>query len=251
MALTKRLFDAHFHIIDPRFPLIENQGFMPEAYTVGDYQAQTKELNIVGGAVVSGSFQGFDQSYLVDALTKLGEGYVGVTQLPSTVSDEEILRLHQAGVRALRFNLKRGGSAELIDLEAMAHRVFELAGWHVELYIDGSKLVELSPSLKSLPKLCIDHLGLTVDGEQTLIELVEQGAYVKACGFGRVAFDMRKRLSRLIAVNPNSLVFATDLPGTRALQPFQLSDITLIQVTIDPSLHDNVFIENAIELYGC
>lgn len=250
MALTKRLFDAHFHIIDPRFPLIENQGFMPEAYTVGDYQAQTKELNIVGGAVVSGSFQGFDQSYLVDALTKLGEGYVGVTQLPSTVSDEEILRLHQAGVRALRFNLKRGGSAELIDLEAMAHRVFELAGWHVELYIDGPQLEELRPRLKALPKLCIDHLGLTEAGEQPLIELVEWGAYVKACGFGRVNFDVRERISHIITANPNSLVFATDLPGTRAPHPFQSSDITLIQETIDPKYHDKVFLENAERLYG-
>lgn len=61
-----------------------------------------------GGAVVSGSFQGFDQDYLVAALKELGPSYVGVTQLPFSVSAEEILRLHRGGVRAIRFNFKRG-----------------------------------------------------------------------------------------------------------------------------------------------
>jgi len=41
-------------------------------------------------AVVSGSFHGFDQSYLLDALALLGPGFVGVTQLPATVTDDEI-----------------------------------------------------------------------------------------------------------------------------------------------------------------
>ncbi|GJN95251.1 hypothetical protein NJB1907f44_31280 [Mycobacterium marinum] len=59
-----RLFDAHFHIIDPSFPLIGNEGYFPPAFTIGDYRARTAGLGIRGGAVVSGSFQGFDQGYL-------------------------------------------------------------------------------------------------------------------------------------------------------------------------------------------
>jgi hypothetical protein len=49
-------FDAHFHIIDPRFPLEENQGFLPDAFTCQDYLKRTKKWNVIGGAVVSGSF---------------------------------------------------------------------------------------------------------------------------------------------------------------------------------------------------
>ena len=75
----------------------------------------------MGGAVVSGSFQMFDQTYLVDALGKLGPRYVGVTQLPATVTDDELMRLDAAGVRAVRFNVKRGGSADVQDLASMAH----------------------------------------------------------------------------------------------------------------------------------
>ena len=56
------IFDAHFHVIDPRFPLVPNQGFEPEPFTVSDYRSRVDGLEVVGGAVVSGSFQAFDQT---------------------------------------------------------------------------------------------------------------------------------------------------------------------------------------------
>jgi len=48
---------------------------------------------------------------------------VGVTQLPATVGEEEILRLNAAGVRAVRFNLKRGGSEGVEHIESFAKKV--------------------------------------------------------------------------------------------------------------------------------
>lgn len=55
-------------------------------------------------------FQAFDHTYLLAALKELGPNFVGVAQLPATVSDDELIPLNGAGVRAVRFNLKRGGS---------------------------------------------------------------------------------------------------------------------------------------------
>lgn len=63
-----RIFDAHCHIIDPQFPLIANNGYLPDPFGVGDYLATVQPLGVQGGAVVSGSFQGFDQGYLLQAL---------------------------------------------------------------------------------------------------------------------------------------------------------------------------------------
>ena len=51
-----RIFDSHFHVIDPRFPLTPNHGYLPDAFTVEEYKERTADLPIVGGAVVSGSF---------------------------------------------------------------------------------------------------------------------------------------------------------------------------------------------------
>jgi predicted TIM-barrel fold metal-dependent hydrolase len=50
-------FDAHLHISAPGFPLIPNQGYTPDFFTVDDYLARARPLGITGGAVVSGSFQ--------------------------------------------------------------------------------------------------------------------------------------------------------------------------------------------------
>ena len=114
--MPRPLFDAHFHVIDPTHSLVENNGFMPDAFTAQDYVARVDGLGVGGGAVVSGSFQGFDQGYLTEALAVLGPNFVGVTQLPADVSSKSISELDRAGVRAVRFNLKRGGSAGVDDL---------------------------------------------------------------------------------------------------------------------------------------
>lgn len=53
----------------------------PGPFTAVDYRDRVAGLGVAGGAVVSGSFQGFDQSYLVGALAALDPTLVGVTQL--------------------------------------------------------------------------------------------------------------------------------------------------------------------------
>ena len=103
------------------------------------------------GAVVSGSFQELDQSYLFHALKVLGPTFVGVTQVPQTVSDQELRELNNAGVRAVRFNVKRGGSEEIQHLENFARRVHQLVGWHTELYVDSTELGDLF----EFPRRCL------------------------------------------------------------------------------------------------
>jgi len=243
------IFDAHLHVIDPRFPLVPNQGYLPEPFTVDDYRQRTADLCIVGGAVVSGSFQAFDQTYLRDALTRLGPGFVGVAQLPAGVPDEVVVDLHRAGVRAVRFNLRRGGSERLEQLEELAHRVFALAGWHVELYVDGRDLPLLEPRLATLPRLTIDHLGLHRDGLPALLRLVERGAKVKASGFGRVDLDVASTLQAIADVDRSALLFGTDLPSTRARRPFSNTDLAVITDALGPELAATALRDNAIAWY--
>ena len=243
------IFDAHCHIIDPRFPLVENQGYLPPAFTVDDYLAVAAPLGVAGGAIVSGSFQEFDQDYLVDALARLGPSYVGVTQFPATTSDETILDLARRGVRAVRFNLHRGGSEGIEALETMAQRVDDLAGWHVELYADAAGLAPLVPRLRRLPRLVIDHLGLSEEGLPILLALVEHGVTVKATGFGRVALDVAAAMAAIVAINPAALIFGTDLPSTRARRPFAPSDIDLVIETLGPEIARRVLHDNAVALY--
>ncbi|WP_274309899.1 amidohydrolase family protein [Solibacillus daqui] len=244
-----RIFDAHFHIINFDFPVIENQGYMPPSYLVEDYKKQTESYNIAGGAIVSGSFQGFDQGYLLHALQLLGGNFCGVTQLPYDVSDDEILQLNAKGVKALRFNVKRGGSEDLSKLDYFARRVYELAGWHSELYIDATDIPDIAITLSQLPALSIDHLGLSEQGLPHLLKLVEKGVRVKATGFGRVELPIAETLKSIYDVNPDALMFGTDLPSTRAERPFETADIELILQLFDERAADKIFYSNAKQWY--
>lgn len=55
------LFDSHFHIIDKRFPLTPNNGYLPDDLVCDEYLAQMAQYDLRGGAIVSGSFQAFDR----------------------------------------------------------------------------------------------------------------------------------------------------------------------------------------------
>ncbi|HEY3307760.1 MAG TPA: amidohydrolase family protein [Desulfuromonadaceae bacterium] len=243
------IFDSHFHIIDDRFPLVPNNGYVPAVFTCSDYLKRMQEYSLIGGAVVSGSFQAFDQSYLVEALKILGPGFVGVTQLRETVSDEELRLLDKAGVRAVRFNLKRGGSEEISSLDSMARRVHELLGWHVELYVDSRELGALYPVLAALPAVSIDHLGLSKEGFSTVLRLAEKGVHVKATGFGRVDFNVPEALQALYAANPKALMFGTDLPSTRAPRPYDDNDVMIVIDALGEQQARRVMYENALEFY--
>ncbi|MFF2879526.1 amidohydrolase family protein [Gottfriedia sp. NPDC057991] len=243
-----RIFDAHFHIINFNFPIIENQGYLPPNYVVKDYQNETTDLNVLGG-IVSGSFQGFHQEYLLNALKQMGTTFCGVTQLPFTVTNEEIINLNEKGVKALRFNIKRGGSEDLSKLDYFARRVYDLVGWHSELYIDAKELPEITSIIEKLPAISIDHLGLSEEGLPHLLKLIDKGIHVKATGFGRVELNVEKTLRSIYETNPDALMFGTDLPSTRAKRPFEYTDIELIQQLFDEQATDKILYTNALKWY--
>jgi predicted TIM-barrel fold metal-dependent hydrolase len=243
------IFDTHFHIIDFRFPVSENQGFTPPSFPVEDYRGRTAGLGIAGGVVVAGSFQNFDTTFMHDALAKFGPTFVGVAQLPADVSDADIAALDAIGVRGVRFNLVRGGSAGIEHLDRVARRVHDVARWHVELYADARELADVFDTVSRLPAVSIAHLGLSEAGMPTLLKLVERGMMVKATGFGRIDMDPAPAIRAIVAANPDSLMFGSDLPSQRARRPFEPADIDRIRANIDPALERKVFLENALRFY--
>ena len=244
-----RLFDCHCHIIDHAFPVIPNQGYTPPHFPLDVYRARAALLGVEGGAVVSGSFHGFDQTYLKAALAKLGNGWVGVTQVPADIPDKDIAALELIGVRALRFNLFRGRIDSVDDVTALARRAHAAAGWHAELYADAATLAPHVAALSKLPRIVIDHLGMTEAGLPVVLDLVRAGAKVKATGFGRVKMDVAVAIERIAKVNPAALMFGTDLPSTRAARPFAVDDIHLIERVLGAELAAKVHWDNAVDLY--
>lgn len=173
-----------------------------------------------------------------------------MTQLPAHVTeDNEIRRLHEAGVRAIRVNVQRGGSANISELDFLARRVYDVASWHSELYIDAKHLPDIAGVIKMLPAVSIDHLGLSKDVLLHLLSLVEKGVYVKSTGFGRVSLNVAEALKAIHAVNPRALMFGTDLPSTRAKRPFHRDDVALIEQLFGGKDAQRIFHDNAYSLY--
>ena len=93
--------EGRLAVIDPRFPLVANQGYVPAPCTV-DAPRSTSPA----APWSRGSFQRGDTAYLVDALERLGPTFVGVVEL-GRATDEEILELVAAvAPRALAENAR-------------------------------------------------------------------------------------------------------------------------------------------------
>ena len=110
-------------------------------------------------------------------------------------------------------------------------------------------MLEIAPTIEKLPAISIDHLGLSEEGLPHLLRLVEKGVRVKATGFGRVELDVEHALKSIYAVNPEALMFGTDLPSTRAKRPFAHADIELIQELFDPMSAEKILYQNAMNFY--
>lgn len=282
-----KFFDSHFHIIDHAYPVVANQGYLPPNYTCNDYLKQIESeitttaginLALAGGAVVSGSFQLYDQSYLVAALKQLGPSFVGVTQLPQDVSEEELDRLHAAGVRAIRFNINRGVmsstqavadssiTTQLDSVFSFAQRLYQLHRWHAEFYIDSQLFIqvphyfEVLHRLAELQPIVIDHVAMSYVSFHRLADLYRScpQVYVKVTGFGRISFtktELQESLQTLIDIDPKRVMFGTDLPSTRAKEPFSVQDVLWLQdcfgreATDDHELWTRLMCSNAYDLY--
>jgi predicted TIM-barrel fold metal-dependent hydrolase len=78
---------------------------------------------------------------------------------------------------------------------------------------------------------------------------VDKGTRVKSTGFGRVELNIENALKSIYDINPDALMFGTDLPSTRAKRPFEYADIELIQRLFDEKATDKIMYTNALEWY--
>jgi len=134
-------------------------------------------------------------------------------------------------------------------VQSFARRVYDLVGWHSELYIDAKELPEIASTIEKLPAISIDHFGLSEEGLPHLLKLVDKGIHVKATGFGRVELNIENALKSMYGTNPDALMFGTDLPSTRVKRPFEYADGKLIQRLSDEQATDKILYTNALKWY--
>lgn len=166
--------DAHCHVFGPAdaFP------FAPERkYTPGDAGkdmlfALRDHLGLSRNVIVQASCHGKDNSAMIDALESSGGLARGVAVVAHDIADEELDRMHAAGVRGVRFNfVKRLVDATPREVFMRTAERVQRLGWHVVVYFEAPDLADLTPFLKELPGIVVvDHMGRPdvtkpVDGE--------------------------------------------------------------------------------------
>ncbi|MEV7304278.1 amidohydrolase family protein [Streptomyces clavifer] len=155
--------DTHCHVFGPaaEFPYAAERKYTPVDASKHDLFALRDRLGIARNVIVQATCHGADNSALVDALQTAGDRARGVATVRPDVSEEELRRLHDAGVRGVRFNFVRRlvDAAPTEALATIARRIAPL-GWHVVLYFEAADLADLETFFASLPvPLVIDHMG--------------------------------------------------------------------------------------------
>ena len=155
--------DAHCHVFGPgaEFPYAPERKYTPCDASKAQLFALRDWLGFSRNVVVQATCHGADNRAMVDACLKSGGRARGVATVRRGVSDEELKRLHDAGVRGVRFNFVK----RLVDftpkdeLMEIAGRIAKL-GWHVVIYFEAADLLELWDFFTALPTtVVVDHMG--------------------------------------------------------------------------------------------
>ena len=193
----------------------------------------------------------------------------GIAMLDATVTPAELKRLHDAGIRGVRFGTRLPGGASMDDMLPVARNIAEL-GWHVQLVSEGDKIVELADVLKSMPvPVVFDHMGHLLEPAgpdhpafRVIADLIEHhGAWVKLTGayilskIGPPTYADRSRLARAyVKLAPERLVWGSDWPHPTSPADAKPDDAVLLDLLADwapaPKLQAQILVSNPAKLYG-
>ena len=152
---------------------------------------------------------------------------------PDTVTDEELARMHQIGIRGVRVNLESFGKSDpqlaALALNKAAKRIQHL-GWHVQTYTNVSVISQLQDTIAQLPTaLVIDHFGKAMadngvdhPGFLVLLTLLASNrVWIKLSGAHRVSKmpdcnDVQDLVVSMAQTNVDRLIWGSDWPHTGA-----------------------------------
>ena len=178
--------DCHMHFYDRRFPAAANATLRPPDAHVEDYRLLQQRIGTTRNVVVTPSTYGTDNRCTLEAMARIGSTARGIAVVDTRVSDAELKRLADLGVRGIRVNLSLSAVTTVDMIEPLARRIHGL-GWHVQLLMPADHLVQLENLLLRLPvPIVFDHFGrippASVEHRAfgVILKLLDQGnAWVK------------------------------------------------------------------------
>src|SRR5690606_35521407 len=128
--------DAHCHIFGPadKYPYAPDRTYTPPDAPLERFIELQKTLGLERAVLVNASCHGTDNRVILDAIAQSGGRYRGVANVDRSITDAELERLDEGGIRGIRFNFVAhlGGTPDLDEFDELVKRIAPL-GWHVVL----------------------------------------------------------------------------------------------------------------------
>lgn len=231
ITLPEGACDSHCHVFGPadRFPYSPTSSYFPVDAPKETLFERHRFLGFSRSVLVQASCHGSDNSAMIDALQTAGDSYRGVAIVKPDIPMSELEEMHEAGVRAVRFNfvkrLKAAQSPE--DRRVIIDKVGKL-GWHIVVYFEPEDLPGIEDFLREIPlPVVIDHMGCVpvekgTDSEEfrRFTDLIggDDKFWVKVSCPERLSkagppySDVDDCARALVALKPDRVLWGTDWP---------------------------------------
>jgi 2-pyrone-4,6-dicarboxylate lactonase len=264
--------DAHCHVFGPgnEFPFAPERKYTPCDAGKDQLFKLRDHLGVSRNVIVQATCHGADNSAMVDALRSSNGRARGVATVRPDVSDAQLHELHNAGVRAVRFNYV----PRLVDPQPdeYYHRIVEKIaplGWHIVIYFEASDLAHRWNFFTSLETIVVvDHMGRPdvsqpVDGDEfelfTRLVREHDNFWVKVTCPERLSLsgppaydDVVPFARRVVEEFPDRVLWGTDWPHPN-LKDHMPDDGTLVdyipRIATTPDLQRRLLVDNPTRLY--
>ena len=264
--------DAHCHVFGPgtEFPYAPERKYTPCDASKEQLWALRDHLGFERNVIVQATCHGADNRALVDAMEHSAGKARGVASVRRDISDEELDRLHEAGVRGVRFSFVK----RLVDvlphdtLREIGERIQRL-DWHLVIYFEAPDLPELAEFFASLPgTIVFDHMGrpdVSKDPEGPEFDRFLQLLHDNEQMWAKVSCPDRLTMSgppayddvipfgrRAVETFPDRVLWGTDWPHPN-MKSHMPDDGKLVDyipnIAVTAELQRKLLVENPMRLY--
>jgi predicted TIM-barrel fold metal-dependent hydrolase len=260
--------DAHCHVFGPaaKFPYAANRRYTPQDAPKAMLAALHGNLGIDRAVIVQASCHGCDNAAMLDCIASDPRRYRGVAIVDDSLRDADYERLHEGGVRGVRFNFVKhlGGAPDMAVFGRVIERIKE-RGWQVVLHLDAPDIVPLTPMMRALPlPFVVDHMGRVpaaggIDQPplRALLDLARlDNCWIKVCGAERIAMPPYAQAmpiaQALMQAAPERVLWGTDFPHPNATHAADEADLVDLvpQYAADAPAQRRLLVDNPARLYG-
>ena len=149
--------DTHAHICGPELstPYDARRIYTPPDALLPAYEHMLKVIGVERMVLVQPSVYGEDNRVMLKAMSETSLPARGVAVLSMDTELKELQKLHQAGIRGVRYNLvdvkNPTARVPLTEITAFAERIKPL-GWHVEFLVHVDDYPDFGALFRNIPR---------------------------------------------------------------------------------------------------